>query len=71
MVEVKNVSFRYGEEDGAAASLKDVILTVADGEFVVLCGKSGCGKTTFTRVINGLIPHFYEGALQGEVLVNG
>nr|WP_243259433.1 ABC transporter ATP-binding protein [Eubacterium sp. 1001713B170207_170306_E7] len=46
-------------------------LTVADGEFVVLCGKSGCGKTTVTRLINGLIPHFFEGRLSGTVLVNG
>lgn len=71
MVEVKNVSFCYGEDGNNAASLRDVSLTVADGEFVVLCGKSGCGKTTLSRVINGLIPHFYEGMLQGEVLVGG
>ena len=38
---------------------------------MLLCGASGCGKTTLTRLINGLIPHFYKGALSGEVIVNG
>ncbi|MDL2288176.1 ABC transporter ATP-binding protein [Oscillospiraceae bacterium OttesenSCG-928-F05] len=71
MVEIKHFSFRYGEDASAASSLRDVCLTIASGEFVVLCGKSSCGKTTLTRAVNGLIPHFYEGALTGEVLVNG
>jgi len=38
---------------------------------VLLCGASGCGKTTVTRLINGLIPHYYKGELEGEVTVNG
>lgn len=37
---------------------------------MVLCGESGCGKTTITRLINGLIPNYYEGNLIGTVLVN-
>ena len=41
-----------------------------DGECVLLCGASGCGKTTVTRLINGLIPHFFKGELSGEVYVN-
>jgi energy-coupling factor transport system ATP-binding protein len=38
---------------------------------VLLCGGSGCGKTTLTRLINGLIPHFYEGNFSGSVTVAG
>ena len=38
---------------------------------MLLCGKSGCGKTTITRLLNGLVPHFYEGNLSGKVLING
>lgn len=34
-------------------------------------GRSGCGKTTLTRLINGLIPHFFPGDLTGTVPVNG
>ncbi len=37
----------------------------------MLSGASGCGKTTITRLVNGLIPHFYHGKLSGRILVNG
>ena len=38
---------------------------------MLLCGRSGCGKTTLTRLINGLIPQFFAGDLTGEVLLDG
>ena len=70
MIELKNVSFRYkdSEQDN---SLTNVNLSIHDGEVVLICGGSGCGKTTITRLLNGLIPSFYEGQLTGEVLLNG
>ncbi|WP_455364367.1 energy-coupling factor ABC transporter ATP-binding protein [[Eubacterium] cellulosolvens] len=46
-------------------------LKVERGEFVVLTGLSGCGKTTLCRCLNGLIPHFYPGELKGEIAVAG
>lgn len=70
MIEIKNVSFQYGQ-GSAGGQLKDVNLSIGKGEVVLLCGESGCGKTTLTRLINGLIPHYYEGELEGEVLVGG
>ena len=74
MVELKNVSFRYGSENVEcmyASSLKNIDLTVKTGECVLLTGPSGCGKTTILRLINGLIPHFYSGALSGDIFIDG
>lgn len=70
MIEINNVSFTYGSGD-RECGLHDISLTVTEGEFLLLCGGSGCGKTTLTRLINGLIPHYYEGRLAGRVLVEG
>ena len=69
MIEIKNVCFKYSK-DVKNNSLEKLDLTINDGEVVLLCGKSGCGKTTITRLLNGLIPHYYEGELQGEVIVD-
>ncbi|MDR1070258.1 MAG: ABC transporter ATP-binding protein, partial [Gracilibacteraceae bacterium] len=69
MVNIENVTFRYGETRGQC--LHDVSLRAGKGECVLLCGESGCGKTTVTRLVNGLIPHFYEGAFAGQVTVAG
>lgn len=52
-------------------SLQNINLSIPTGEVVLLYGKSGCGKTTITRLLNGLVPHFYEGNLSGKVLING
>ena len=41
------------------------------GELVILAGRSGCGKTTLTRVLNGLCPQFYPGKLTGGYLLDG
>lgn len=70
MIEFQNVTYSY-QESGGVKSLDAINLEVKDGECVLLCGKSGCGKTTMTRLLNGMIPDFYEGNLQGRVLLNG
>ncbi len=69
MIEIQNVSFHYA--GGSASGIEHINLTIPDGECLLLCGASGCGKTTVTRLINGLIPLFFKGELTGEVLVNG
>ena len=71
MIRIDHVTFSYGEENENAGGVHDINLTIEDGQCVVLCGESGCGKTTITRLINGLIPHYYEGKMNGEVWVNG
>ena len=70
MIQFNNVSFSYARSE-ELSGLHDINLTINDGETILLCGESGCGKTTLTRLINGLIPHYYEGSLSGEVLING
>lgn len=71
MIKIDHISFSYGEENENTGGVRDIDLNIEDGQFVVLCGESGCGKTTITRLINGLIPHYYEGQMAGEVWVNG
>ena len=68
MIEIKDLKFQYA--GAASPSLQDISLSIADGECVLFCGKSGCGKTTMTRLFNGMIPDFYEGELTGSVRIN-
>ena len=69
MVSMKNVSFYYDSET-KACGVENINLEIKKGEVVLLCGESGCGKTTLTRLLNGLIPHYFEGELTGEVDIN-
>lgn len=69
MITFDNFSFRYEERD--KFTLKDLNLTIQTGEFVLLTGRSGCGKTTLIRCLNGLIPHFYPGESKGDILLDG
>ncbi len=69
MIEMNNVSFTYANTE--ACILEDISLQIKEGECVLLCGGSGCGKTTVTRLLNGLIPHYYEGTVSGSVVING
>ncbi len=70
MIEVKSLSYSYYSE-GKNRSLENISLDIKNGECVLLCGKSGSGKTTFTRLLNGIIPNFHDGDITGEVLLDG
>lgn len=70
MYQLNNVSFTYENSEGDG-SIRDVDLTLHAGECVLICGESGCGKTTLLRLLNGLIPYYYRGQVTGDVLLNG
>ncbi len=69
MLEIKNLSVKYAGAE--AESLYQFSLSVKKGECVLLTGASGCGKTTVTRCLNGLLPNFYSCEMQGEIFING
>ena len=69
MVRIENTSFEYSDQK---ETLSCINLEIPAGKCILLCGESGCGKTTITKLINGLIPHFVEGGkLSGFVEING
>jgi energy-coupling factor transporter ATPase len=69
IIEIKNLTYTY---PGASKhSIDDVSIKIEKGEFVLITGPSGCGKTTLCRTFNGLVPHFYQGELKGEISVAG
>ncbi len=69
IIEISNLSYTY--PGGTKPSINDVSLKIEKGEFVLITGPSGCGKTTLCRCFNGLVPHFYQGELKGQVTVAG
>lgn len=68
MIDIEHLTFTYSAMEEAA--LKDISLHIPAGQCVLLCGESGCGKTTLTQLINGLIPHYYEGKIAGDVFID-
>ena len=69
LIETRNLTYTY--PGGTKPSLLNVSIKIEKGEFTLITGPSGCGKTTLCRCFNGLIPHFYQGELKGEVVVAG
>ncbi len=69
MIRVEEFSFYYADSEKPA--LKDVNLSIHDGEFTLITGSSGSGKSSLCRCFNGLIPNFYGGKLEGRVEVQG
>ena len=69
LIETKNLTYTY--PSATKPSIVDVSIKIEKGEFALITGPSGCGKTTLCRCLNGLIPHFYQGELKGQITVAG
>ncbi len=69
IIEIKDLSYTY--PGAAKPSINGVTLSIEKGEFVLITGPSGCGKTSLCRCFNGLIPHFYQSELKGQITVAG
>jgi energy-coupling factor transport system ATP-binding protein len=75
MIELKDLTFSYLKSDGSKVSetpqLNNVNLAIGAGEFVLVCGPTGSGKSTFLKALNGLAPSFTGGVITGELKING
>ena len=69
VVEFDGFSFQYFSQ--AAPTLKDIRLTLYEGEKILIVGPSGSGKSTLGHCLNGLIPFSYRGSVTGSLKVNG
>jgi energy-coupling factor transporter ATP-binding protein EcfA2 len=69
LIRLREFNFSYNGADRPA--LNNINLTIEDGQFVLLTGASGGGKSTLCRVFNGLVPHFYGGKISGQAEVQG
>jgi energy-coupling factor transporter ATPase len=69
IINTRDLTYTY--PGATKASITGVSIAINKGDFVILTGPSGCGKTTLCRCFNGLIPHFYSGNLEGEIIVAG
>lgn len=69
VVECKNVTYTYPLAD--EPSIRNVSLNIEEGKFYGIVGENGSGKTTLCAILRGFAPSFYQGDIQGEVLVYG
>lgn len=68
-MKISGLSYRYPGQTRDA--LKKIDLKVHEGEFVLLMGPSGGGKSTLLRAMNGAIPHLYGGDISGDAIIHG
>ena len=66
MIEIKHLSKTFGVSGGTVDALKDITLTIPDGEIYGIIGMSGAGKSTLVRCINML-----ERPTAGDILIDG
>ena len=68
-IEIDHLTYSY--PGAAQPALRDITVNIEQGDFLAIVGNNGCGKSTFCKTLNGLIPQFISGALEGRVLSCG
>ena len=69
IIEIENLTYSYPAAE--TPILQNITLQVEKGDFLAIVGNNGCGKSTFCKTLNGLIPHFITGEFSGKVVVDG
>ena len=68
-VEIDGLTYTY--PGASQPTLRNITLQIPQGDFLAVVGNNGCGKSTLCKVLNGLIPHFITGAMEGSVRLEG
>ena len=68
-VEIDGLTYTY--PGAPQPTLRDISLQIPKGDFLAVVGNNGCGKSTLCKALNGLIPHFITGTMEGSVRVCG
>ena len=69
IIEIRNLTFTY--PGASEPTLKNASAEIEKGDFLAIVGNNGCGKSTLCKTLNGLIPHFIVGDMDGDVLIDG
>lgn len=69
IIRIENLSFNY--PGSTKRALSELNFSIQPGEFVGVTGPAGAGKSTLLLCINGIIPHFQGGTVQGAVYIDG
>ncbi len=69
IIQIENLTFTY--PGATEPALRNINFQLERGDFLAVIGNNGCGKSTFCKALNGLIPHFYTGDFTGKVMVDG
>ena len=69
LIEIKDLTYTY--PGASVPTLRHMNLTVERGDFLAIIGNNGCGKSTLCKTMNGLIPHFISGEMEGKVFIDG